>query len=84
MERKLIELNFKSDGRGIYYLSDAVKMKKDDKLIPYCKIYKTIADKYNTTLYAVERCIRHCVTNSKNEYCKDTVSGVISKLAILL
>lgn len=84
MEKKLVEMNFKAENNGLYYLAEAVKIKKENKLIRYCEIYKKIAEKYNVTYYAVERCLRYCIRNSNNLFKLDTVSNVISRLAILL
>lgn len=84
MEKKLIELNFETSGHGIHYLAEAIRIKKENKFIGYCEIYNRVAKKYNETSSRVERCIRHCVSVSKNEYRGNTNGQVISTLAILL
>lgn len=83
-EQKLVDLGFKPNCKGFYFLKDAVNMVLKNKFVKTGIIYSTIARTYGESNTRVERAIRHCIEASKTIYKKDCNSLVFSKLAILV
>jgi hypothetical protein len=82
--KKIIDLKFNASSIGIYFLADAVEIRKENHFIKMGEIYKTLEKKHNKKWKAVERNIRHCIKSSKNEYKDDKVNEVVNALAIRL
>ena len=63
----LNELGVHINVKGYSYLIEAVLIKNRNPHISTMEIYETIAQKHNSTIYAVERGIRHSTTNLQNQ-----------------
>ena len=84
MLKKLVEMNFNAGVKGIYYLAEAIQIKKENIMLGITDIYNLIAEKNNSSWQKIERNIRTCITTSSNKYKNLSNLKVIGALAIIL
>ena len=83
MKQTLLNLGF-VPVTGFAFMADAVEYKIHNPLAKTCYIYQVVADKHQVESHKVERCIRHCVKISDNEFRNKKAGIVIASLAIKL
>ena len=84
MLKKLVEMNFNAGVKGIYFLAEAIQIKKENIMLGITDIYNLIAEKNNSSWQKIERNIRTCITTSSNKYKNLSNLKVIGALAIIL
>ena len=83
MEKKLLDMNFYCDV-GVYYLADAIRLRKENRYMRIVDIIKKMSAKSGRSAVSVETAMRRCLKRSENEYSADTLDIAINKLAIIL
>lgn len=70
IRKQLINHSITPNVKGFHYLLNAIAIteneyKNGNWYVKMCDIYETLAQKFNTTKYAVEHAMRDCISKSK-------------------
>lgn len=84
ISKKLLDLDFKPNYRGFYYLVDAIYIKITEKVSSLDFVFNEVAKEHNTSTAAINRNILTCIRKSNNEYKGKTVGEVINTLSVIL
>ena len=71
MEQKLLKLGFNLKSRGFEYWLEAIQLYKK-KSMKIMDLYGYLADKYDTDVMAIERCMRFCINPARENIIKKT------------